>query len=135
MNTARQRSEKNGRRAEILTIFLYRLMGWRLIKKRARTPFGEIDIIMRKYQRLKFIEVKYRRRKPYKEWLIGLETVLPSFSQQQRLKRAIIYFFSNYSENKGNNGNMLSIESDIVLWNGWFYFDIKKDVMESESAF
>ena len=30
---------------------------------------------------------------------------------------------------------MLSIESDIVLWNGWFYFDIKKDVMESESAF
>jgi hypothetical protein len=30
---------------------------------------------------------------------------------------------------------MLSIESDIVLWNGWFYFDIKKDVMESKSAF
>jgi Holliday junction resolvase-like predicted endonuclease len=67
MNTARQRSEKNGRRAEILTIFLNRLMGWRLIKKRARAPFGEIDIIMHKYQRLKFIEVKYRRRKSYKE--------------------------------------------------------------------
>ena len=65
MNTARQLSEKNGRRAEILTIFLYRLMGWRPIKKRARTPFGEIDIIMRKHQRLKFIEVKYRRRKSY----------------------------------------------------------------------
>jgi len=64
-----------------------------------------------------------------------LETLLPSFSQQKRLKRAIIYFFSNYSEYNGNNGNMLSIESDIVLWNGWFYFDIKKDVMESKSAF
>ena len=67
MNTARQLLEKNGRRADILTIFLYRLMGWRLIKKRARIPFGEIDKIIRKYQRLKFFEVKYRRRKSYKE--------------------------------------------------------------------
>ena len=90
---------------------------------------------MRKYQRVKFIEVKYRRRKPYKEWLIGLETVLPSFSQQQRLKRAIIYFFCKYSESNRYNGRMLSIESDIVLWNGWFYFNIKKDVIETVSAF
>ena len=81
MNTARQRSEKNDRRTEILTIFLYQLMGCQLINKKARTPFGEIDIIMRKYQRIKFIEVKYRRRKPYEEWLTGLEAVLPSFSQ------------------------------------------------------
>ena len=67
MNTARQLLENNGRRPEILAIFLYRLMGWRLIKKRARTLFGEIDIIIRKCQRLKFIDVKYRLRKSYKE--------------------------------------------------------------------
>jgi len=48
MVTARQLSERKGRRAEIITIWLYRVMGWRLMKYRTKTPFGEIDIVMQK---------------------------------------------------------------------------------------
>mgnify|MGYP004020064359 CR=1 FL=1 len=42
MNTARQLSEQNGRRAEILIIFLYRLIGCRLIKKEPEPPLVKL---------------------------------------------------------------------------------------------
>ncbi|MBT5799819.1 YraN family protein [Alphaproteobacteria bacterium] len=135
MVTARQLSERKGRRAEIITIWLYRVMGWRLMKYRTKTPFGEIDIVMQKKMRLKFIEVKYRSFRPLKKFYAEMETILPSATQQKRLKRSIHYFSEKFIENSNVNNNLFSVESDIILWNGWFYFDIQKDVMETETAF
>ena len=37
------------------------LHGYRILARRHRTPFGEIDLIARRGQRLAFVEVKHRR--------------------------------------------------------------------------
>jgi putative endonuclease len=58
----RRRKERSGRLAELLAAFIMTAKGYRVLARRARTPFGEIDLIAVRGQRLAFIEVKYRDR-------------------------------------------------------------------------
>lgn len=65
---ARQRSfderlaaERRGRRGETLAAWWLRLHGWRVLKRRVRTPRGEIDLIARRGRTVAFVEVKWRR--------------------------------------------------------------------------
>ena len=73
--------ERAGRRGEWLAALWLRLKGYRLIARRARTPVGEIDLIMRRGNRLAFIEVKTRARSED-----ALSAITPR--QHQRLRRA-----------------------------------------------
>ena len=56
----RQKAERRGRGAETLACWYLRLMGWRILARRARVPGGEVDIVARRGRTLAFIEVKAR---------------------------------------------------------------------------
>ena len=73
--------ERAGRQSEWLAALWLRLKGYRLIARRARTPVGEIDLIMRRGRRLAFIEVKTRARSED-----AVNSITPR--QHQRLRRA-----------------------------------------------
>jgi len=57
-----QMAEFAGKVADFLIYLRYLMRGFRLIHWRHRTPFGEIDLVMRKGAHIRFIEVKYRKR-------------------------------------------------------------------------
>lgn len=50
-----------GIKAEITALSYFLKAGWILLQKRARTPLGEIDLILKKEKFLLFVEVKYRK--------------------------------------------------------------------------
>lgn len=56
----RRKSEEAGRFAETVALCLLRLKGWRLLARRYKTKFGEVDLVMRRGQVTAFIEVKAR---------------------------------------------------------------------------
>lgn len=57
---ARHARLRRGRFAEWIAAAALRLKGYRIVARRHRTPFGEIDIIAVRGRRLAFVEVKRR---------------------------------------------------------------------------
>jgi putative endonuclease len=57
----RRQSERLGRLAEWAASGLLLLKGYRILARRVRTPYGELDLIAVRGNRLAFVEVKYRR--------------------------------------------------------------------------
>ena len=57
----RQAGERKGRLAEVAAALLLILKGYRILERRVRGPFGEIDLIAVRGRRLAFVEVKSRR--------------------------------------------------------------------------
>jgi putative endonuclease len=57
----RRRSEGNGRRGESFAAWWFRLHGWRVVGRRVQSPRGEIDLIIRRFRTVAFVEVKWRR--------------------------------------------------------------------------
>ena len=51
---------RRGHIAEWAAVLLLMLRGYRILARRLRTPFGEVDIIARRGKRLAFVEVKRR---------------------------------------------------------------------------
>ena len=58
-----------------------RVNGWKTLKSRYRSPYGEIDIIMQKPDRLLFVEVKFTNKTGDN----AIETVVPQFRQRRRI--------------------------------------------------
>jgi putative endonuclease len=56
----RHAAEKRGRGAETLACWYLRLLGWRILARRARVPGGEVDIVARRGNVVAFVEVKAR---------------------------------------------------------------------------
>ena len=56
----RRRSERRGRWAEAIAAAFLVLKGYRIVARRARTPYGELDLVAVRARRLAFVEVKYR---------------------------------------------------------------------------
>lgn len=77
----RQRAEQRGRKGEHLAGLWLACQGWRILARRARTPLGEIDLVMARGRTLAFVEVK---------WRAAPEDAPGAFHprQQQRLMRA-----------------------------------------------
>ena len=59
---ARRKSERRGRTAEWIAAAWLILKGYRILARRERTPFGEIDLIATRGRRICFCEVKLRSR-------------------------------------------------------------------------
>jgi putative endonuclease len=73
--------------AEHCVCWLLMLQGYRLLKKRYRTPVGEVDLIVSKGQSLVFVEVKARRQATQLAEAI-------TQNQQMRIMRAAEYFIA-----------------------------------------
>lgn len=79
--SGRQRAWRRGRTAETLSVAWLRLLGYRIVATRLRTPVGEIDIAARRGRVLAVVEVKARDTKA-----AALHAVTPR--QRLRLQRA-----------------------------------------------
>ena len=81
----RRRAERWGRRAEFLCVCSLRLRGYRILARRFRVPFGELDIVARRGNTLAIIEVKARRTED-----LALDAVPPR--TRRRLRNAAAVF-------------------------------------------
>jgi len=78
---------RRGRWSESLAVVLLRLEGYRILGRRLRTPFGELDIIAVRGRRLAFLEVKRRATMEEAEAAIADR-------QQARIAKAAAYWVS-----------------------------------------
>ncbi len=85
---ARRAHEAKGRFAETLAAWRLRLAGYRIVARRARTPFGEIDLVALKRDIAAIVEVKARPN-----LASGLLSV--SQRQQRRIATAAVWLASN----------------------------------------
>lgn len=86
----RQNAERKGRLAEKLVAIRLRCKGWHLLKSRYRCPYGEIDLIMQKPERLLFVEVKFTSQTNHD----AIEQVLPSPRQRRWIYDSANYFLA-----------------------------------------
>ncbi len=87
MDGKRKKAWRAGFRAEQLAALYLVLCGYRILARRYRTPFGEIDLVAARGNRLAFVEVK--RRKSADEALLA---VTPA--QQRRIRRAAAHWLA-----------------------------------------
>ena len=84
---ARWRAWRRGLLAETLCVVWLRILGYRVLAQRLRTPVGEIDILARRGDVLAVIEVKARRTRA-----AALESI--TARQRGRLQRAVQWFIT-----------------------------------------
>jgi len=86
-NPSRKRAEMAGRWAETIALWFLRAQFFSILKRRFKTPGGEIDIIARRGQMIVFLEVKMRKtRKLEFEALAGVN--------QRRILTAARFFLA-----------------------------------------
>jgi len=91
---ARRTAERRGRLAEHLAAWSCRLKGFRVLAKRYRTPFGEIDLVLRRHALVIFVEVKARA-----SFDQALHALRPQ--QQVRLTRAATIYLRDHPAHAG----------------------------------
>ena len=111
-NASRLNSYRLGRRAEIMAALFLKIKGYRILKRRYKTPVGEIDLIAKKGRNLVFIEVKAR-----KTLRDGLEAITPN--AQRRISRAAEYFLMSESENFPQALSGQNIRFDAIICWKW----------------
>jgi putative endonuclease len=79
--------EARGRWSEVIAAAFLIAHGYRILARRERTPYGEIDLIARRGRRIAFIEVKYRRTRD-----AAYAALTPQ--QAQRVARAADHWIS-----------------------------------------
>ncbi len=124
---ARQRAERAGRIAEWASCALAMLSGWRILARRQKTPFGEIDLVCKRGKCLLCIEVKYRHT------VSDLSLMLPSPQQQDRLARAASYIFARQQE-KTTHPIDLKLRFDIHIWIGYFWIGYRRLIRYTDVA-
>jgi putative endonuclease len=86
---SRRRAEAWGRRAERRAALFLTLKGYRILSRRHRTPWGEIDLVIRRGGTLAFVEIKARRGEAE-----GLEAITPT--ARRRIARAAEAFLAGF---------------------------------------
>ncbi len=100
---ARRRAWRFGRLAETASATLLRLKGYRILERRYRNPFGEIDLIARRGALVAFVEVKARDDVATAAEALGSR-------QQRRVVRAAEAYLAHHPELAG-----LSLRFDLIL--------------------
>mgnify|MGYP002622133834 CR=1 FL=1 len=95
-NPERLRAEAAGRRHERLAAFYLRLKGYRVLESRARTPLGEIDLVVRRGRVIVFVEVKARARN-------ADEQVTHAAINRRRITRAAQYWQARHPAESGKD--------------------------------
>ena len=103
LNRSSQKAEKWGRWAETLASWLLLLKGFRILQKRFKCPFGEVDLVAKRGSTLIFVEVKARKTvtKAY-------EALRPS--QLSRIRRAAEIYLAQNSKYRAK-----TIRFDVIL--------------------
>jgi putative endonuclease len=83
----RQERYRRGRLSELLAALMLLAKGYRILARRCRTPYGEIDLIAVRAGRLAFVEVKARATRG------EAEAALTGY-QARRIARAAEYWAS-----------------------------------------
>ncbi len=91
MKQKRQKAWRAGIYAEWLAALWLMLKGYRVLACRYKTPVGEVDLVVRRRNRLAFVEVKRRR-----DASRLCDAVTPQ--QQRRIRRAAEYWLSRHRE-------------------------------------
>ena len=104
---SRKNAERRGRYSEHIAAWSYRIKGFRVLAKRYRTPFGEIDLVLRRRSLLIFAEVKARAT--FEEALYALRP-----QQQQRLSRAASIYLRDHPKH-----NISSVRFDLIAVRPW----------------
>jgi putative endonuclease len=86
----KQQTYRHGVWAENMAALYMAGKGYRLLKKRYKTPVGEIDLIFKKKDMLVFAEVKAR-----KDPAAALESLTPSM--RGRITQAALYYLSEHN--------------------------------------
>ncbi|MBP5858761.1 YraN family protein [Marivibrio halodurans] len=84
----RRHAERRGRRSEALALWWLRLKGYRVLARRARTPVGEIDLIVRRGGLIAAVEVKARP-----DLASAAESLGPA--QRRRVARAFAHWLTH----------------------------------------
>ena len=105
----RRFTEKNGQHAEYLTLWVYRLQGYVCLDRRCRTPFGEIDLLMKRGHHILVLEVKFCTQDNLPE-----EMSLPSKMQCQLIRNAALWRIKRLKVT-----SKTEIRLQVVLWTGW----------------
>ena len=95
--------------AEFLAIAFLLLKGYKILKRRYKTYYGEIDIIAKKNQCLIAVEVKARKKLIIKNGFL-IEEVLGK-NQQKRISRSIMSFVKTNSKKYQN----YNIRFDLIV--------------------
>jgi len=103
----KRRSERKGRRAELLAALALMLKGYRIVSLRYKTAVGEIDLVARKGDLIAFVEVKARG-----DLASGVDAV--SYPAQRRIAAAGELFISRQKDSV-----RLSWRHDIVVVSPW----------------
>jgi len=101
--------ERRGRLAEWGAAALLLLKGYRILARRQRTPYGELDLIAIRGERLAFVEVKLGRRFSEAETAVG-------WRQAARMARAAEYWIwrhRRYRERK------IGLDAIYLSGNAW----------------
>ena len=91
MTKARIDRYQKGHRAEWICAAVLFLKGYRILKRRYKTPVGEIDLVAKRGKSLVFIEVKARDTQA-----LGIEAV--TSPAQKRIRRAGEYFVMQHPD-------------------------------------
>ena len=102
---SRKKAYARGHKGEGLAALYLRLKGYRILKRRYKTPVGEVDLIARKGGTIVFAEVKARQ-----QFRDGIEAI--TRKQQARVIRAAGYFTA---ANPGLANLTLRFDAIIVL--------------------
>ncbi|MEM6603408.1 MAG: YraN family protein [Pseudomonadota bacterium] len=83
-------NDLKGRLAEIYVLCFLTLKGYRLVKRRFKNKYGEIDLLMRKGQNLIAVEVKFRQNMEN-----ALLSIMPH--QRHRIRNCLLSLTSHYN--------------------------------------
>ncbi len=109
MKTEKLKAYERGHFAETLAAAYLTLRGYRILKKRYKTPVGEIDLVAKRGKSLIMVEVK--RRKALGE---ALESVTPK--NQRRVAQATRHFLAAHP-----GYCSLDVRFDVIVM-GWPFY-------------
>ena len=109
MKGARLKAYRKGHWAEFLCAAYYRLRGYRILSKRCKSPYGEIDLIAVRGRALVFIEVKARANIAE-----ALESVRKT--GRGRIERAAMHYIAQ-NPDYNDYSMRFDVAAVVLLWN------------------